>query len=1259
MANYYETLTNQYSINKTLCFRLEPIGNTFDNIQKNHILDKDEQRKKDYVLVKGLIDKYHIKIINEALQGKKLSGLEDLSELYFMNKRDDKQEKALEEGFTSLRKQIADRLRKHEKYQLLGKKELITNELPQTAQTQEEKDALKSFEKFTTYFTSFNKVRENLYSDEKKSSTVAYRLIEENLPRFLDNIIVYEMLKKYAVDISNVQDVLNKYRIKNIDEVFLVDGFNYVLTQEGIDIYDFIVGELNKSINLYNQQEKNSTYRKTTKIPKMKVLYKQLLIEHEKAFVIEEFRSDEELLDTLRHFAEEMFLFLTEENEKGIYQLLDILKGTSGQGIYVKNDASLTTLSYIVYKKWNQLTDAISRQYDTDYQGRKKINTEKYQEEKTKNLKKVKSYSVDILQEMCKGIETVNDSVSILECFSLRLSADIEDIIENYHRYIGEIKNFDTSKMLMKYTDGVHAIKDYLDAIKRLEADVKLLSGTGMETDKDFEFYGEYAAAYDQIQKVDKLYNMVRNYLTKKPFSTEKMKLNFDNPIFLEGWPDEIAHSSFILASDNNYYLGVMDSKKKSDFAEFPKPQSIKDTIYKMKYLQMADAQKDIQNLMVIDGETVKKNGRKEKQGIYAGENIILEDLKCKYLPQEINDIRLSKAYSVLSDNFSREKLNKFIEYYQERVKEYYSSYTFNFKEPLDYKDFGDFTDDINRQAYQLHFEPVSKAFINNQVEIGNLYLFRIYSKDFSEHSKGNYNLHTIYWKMLFDERNLSNLVYKLNGGAEVFYRPASIKPEDTVVHKKGTALINKNASNDKKKSKFEYDIVKDKRYTEDKFEFHVPITMNYTALGDGKNSKFNRLVNSVLKKSENVHVIGIDRGERNLLYIVVVDPQGNIVEQFSLNSIISHYGERNVPVDYHELLNGKEKQRDEARRSWSSIENIKDLKEGYMSQVVHVIAELVLKYNAVIAIEDLNFGFMRDRQKVEKQVYQKFEKRLIDKLNYLVIDKSRTQIDPYQTGGSLNALQLTGSFESFNKLGKQTGIIYYVPAWMTSKTDPTTGFANLFYLKYENREKAREFFGRFDSIIYNPEQDYFEFAFDYRKFTFKADGSKTNWTICSFGERIEKYRNPEANNNFEDRIANPTELLKELFEKYNIFYQSGDNVVGQICKIEESSFYNELYFCLRLILQIRNSSSDGTRDYLQSCVMNEEGGFYNSECAGEKLPKDADANGAYNIARKGLWMLQQIRETDDENLTKNKLIMSNKDWLKYAQENRNRSWHG
>ena len=55
------------------------------------------------------------------------------------------------------------------------------------------------------------------------------------------------------------------------------------------------------------------------------------------------------------------------------------------------------------------------------------------------------------------------------------------------------------------------------------------------------------------------------------------------------------------------------------------------------------------------------------------------------------------------------------------------------------------------------------------------MYLFQIYNKDFSDYSKGTPNMHTLYWKALFDERNLADVVYKLNGEAEMFYRKKSI----------------------------------------------------------------------------------------------------------------------------------------------------------------------------------------------------------------------------------------------------------------------------------------------------------------------------------------------------------------------------------------------------------------------------------------------------------------------------------------------------
>ena len=81
----------------------------------------------------------------------------------------------------------------------------------------------------------------------------------------------------------------------------------------------------------------------------------------------------------------------------------------------------------------------------------------------------------------------------------------------------------------------------------------------------------------------------------------------------------------------------------------------------------------------------------------------------------------------------------------------------------------------------------------------------------------------------------------------------------------------------------------------------------------------------------------------------------------------------------------------------------------------------------------------------------------------------------------------------------------------------------------------------------------------------------------------------------------------------------------------------------------MRNSVTGSEVDYLQSPVSDENGVFYNSEDANESLPENADANGAYNIARKGLWVINQIKQASD--LKKIDLAISNKEWLKFAQE--------
>lgn len=1222
-----------YPVSKTLRFELKPLGRTQEYIERDGVLDTDFHRAESYKKVKTIIDRYHKQFIDDALSGIQLQDMDKFQMLYSMGQRDEKQDKEFKNIQASLRKQIVQKIQAHPKYKNLFKKEFIKNELVEfTKNNQEEKTLVEEFQDFSTYFTGFYQNRANMYSDEEKSTAIAYRIVHQNFPKFLDNMKVFMMVQNNEIN-DKLEGLLfelkKKVKIESIEEYFELSGFNKVITQKGIDTYNLILGAysdenkekiqgLNEFINLYNQKT-------GSKIPKMKPLFKQILSDKEKvSFVLEEFESDAEVLEAINKFYSHMQqeIFCNEE-QINISELLSQISSYDIDRIYIKNDGELTTISKYIFGDWAYINTAIGEHYDRNYVSSKKTNknTEKYEETKKKALKKIKSYSIGELNEIVQ--EYAETDACIEDYFIHQITEKIDKINHAYDacRYLFNPSNKGKGSIL-KNDEVTAQIKNLLDAVKELQWLIKPLVGGQENSQKDEAFYAELLRIWERLDEVTLLYNKVRNYVTKKPYSLEKVKLNFFKSTLLDGWDKnkERDNLGIIMMKDGLYYLGIMNRNCNRVMDEAPKAVSDK-RYHKMEYKLLPGPNKMLPKVFFS----------KSRIDEFAPSERIIEKYK--------------KGTHKKGDNFSLTDCHELIDFFKNSIQKHeeWSKFDFQFSDTETYEDISGFYREVEHQGYKITFKDIDESYIDELVENGQLYLFQIYNKDFSPYSKGKPNLHTMYWKMLFSPENLKNVVYKLNGQAEIFYRKASIAEEDIVTHEAGKPIANRDLSAEKKESTFDYTLTKDKRFTVDKYQFHVPITMNFQASGE---NHINRKVNQVIHDVDDIHVIGIDRGERNLLYVSVIDKNGTIEKQMSLNEIVS-CDQKGLEhkKDYHQLLDIREKENKMSRQNWKTVNTIKELKEGYLSQAVHVITQLMVEYHAIVVLEDLNFGFMRSRQKVEKQVYQKFEKMLIQKLNYLV-DKDRK---PEENGGLLHAYQLTDKLENFQSKGKQSGLLYYVPAWNTSKLDPTTGFVNLFYTKYESMEKTREFILKFDSIRYNRQNKYFEFAFDYSKFTYKAEGSRTNWCICSYGKRIENYRNPEKDNNWDARKVDLTKELKELFMEYQIFHEDQD-LREYMVKIDKADFYKRFLRLFSLILQMRNSDATTGEDKLCSPVINSHGDFFESG-KDKNMPMDADANGAYNIARKGLWIVEQIQKTDIDKLDNLKLAMSNKEWLQYAQE--------
>lgn len=1287
-----------YPLSKTLRFEAKPIGATLKNIIKSGLLEEDEHRAQSYVKVKKLIDEYHKVFIDRVLndgcltienKGKKDS-LEEYYESYMSKSNDENVSKTFKEIQGNLRSVIAKELTDDKAYaNLFGNKliesykdkeeknKIIDSDLIQfinsaepsqlDSMSQDEANELvKEFWGFTTYFVGFFDNRKNMYTSEEKSTGIAYRLINENLPKFIDNMEAFKRAVAKPEIQANMEELYSNFaeylNVESIQEMFQLDYYNMLLTQKQIDVYNAIIGGktdeehdvkikgINEYINLYNQQHKDE------KLPKLKALFKQILSDRNAiSWLPEEFYSDQDVLNAIKDCYERL-----SENvlgDKVLKSLLCSLSDYNLNGIFVRNDLQLTDISQKMFGNWSVVQDAIMQNIKNMAPARKRKESEEDYEKRISDIfKKADSFSIQYINDCLNEMD--DNNLHAVDGYFATLGAvntptmqreNLFALIQNAYTDISDLLDTPYPKNMNLAQDktNVAKVKALLDAIKSLQHFVKPLLGKGDESDKDERFYGELASLWTELDTVTPLYNMIRNYMTRKPYSEKKIKLNFENPQLLGGWDanKEKDYATIILRRNGMYYLAIMnkDSKRLLGKTMPSDGEYYEKMVYKFfkdvtTMIPKCSTQlKDVQAFFKVNTDDFVLNSKAFNKPLTITKEVF-----------DLNNVlygkfkKFQKGYlSATGDTAGyTHAVNVWIKFCMDFLNSYESTcmYDFSSLKFESYLSLDAFYQDANLLLYKLSFTNVSVSFIDKLVDEGKMYLFQIYNKDFSDYSKGTPNMHTLYWKALFDERNLADVVYKLNGQAEMFYRKKSINNTHPT-HPANHPIQNKNKDNKKKESVFEYDLIKDRRYTVDKFLFHVPITMNFKSVGS---ENINQQVREYLQQADDTHIIGIDRGERHLLYLVVIDMQGEIKEQFTLNEIVNEYNGNTYRTNYHDLLDTREEERLKARQSWQTIENIKELKEGYLSQVIHKITQLMVKYHAVVVLEDLNKGFMRGRQKVEKQVYQKFEKMLIDKLNYLVDKKA----DAAQSGGLLNAYQLTSKFDSFQKLGKQSGFLFYIPAWNTSKIDPVTGFVNLLDTR-QNTEKAKAFFSKFDAIRYNANKDWFEFNLDYDKFGTKAEGTRTKWILCTQGNRICTFRNAEKNSQWDNLKIDLTREMKSLFEHYHI--NICGNLKEEICSQTDKAFFTGLLHMLKLTLQMRNSITGTETDYLVSPVADENGVFYDSRSCGDALPKNADANGAYNIARKGLMLIGQIKETKD--LANFKYDISNKAWLNFAQQ--------
>ncbi len=404
----FDKFTHLYPVTKTLRFELKPVGKTLAHIQRKGFIANDEERADNYKQMKKTIDEYHKDFISRALSEVQLTELDKFFDLYQQNKVktvDDKQKKAYKTAQDNLRKHIVKGFKSDEfktKFGQLFKKELLTKNLEEWLQANSPTDSegkplfyVDDFKKFTTYFTGFHDNRKNIYSDEDKHTALAFRLIHENLPKYFENIVALQSIQDKHPQLfqrfnTAISTDLSKLFTENIslDDMLTTEFYNQLLTQQGIDNYNQLLGGIsgqsgdkklqgfNELINLYNQQLPKS--EKKNKAPKLKQLYKQILSDRSSiSFLPEKFVDDGELYQAINdYYLNHLISKLDDTHSNNVLNSVAILvKAISHYDlnkIYIKNDSTLNSIARKLFGDYAVLSHALEHYYQshimTDYQ---------------------------------------------------------------------------------------------------------------------------------------------------------------------------------------------------------------------------------------------------------------------------------------------------------------------------------------------------------------------------------------------------------------------------------------------------------------------------------------------------------------------------------------------------------------------------------------------------------------------------------------------------------------------------------------------------------------------------------------------------------------------------------------------------------------------------------------------------------------------------------------------------------------------------
>ena len=795
-----EDMINLYPLQKTLCFELiridkdgriskdlEPIidEKTREHVEKHKIVEHAKKKLEDVKEVQYLLDSIHRDIIEESLENlSKDRNFNDYLKKYINLQKDIN---AKYKRLNSIKK------KKGKKYNE------ITKDI-QDKENQFNQNKNNIFSIVREYFINNDKY-EKIFDDKKRGE-----LLKEKFPEKIELISSFDSFnsdfEEYDERLKYIyQDDVTRYddRFKDIYEEndykkytayksipYRLINYNFPIFIKNAEILNDYIR--NNRITMYISKDKELELSNISKFPCFFVLIPKdedfelsdIILKHEAIRNIDEFAhyitgaGIKNYNDFIKEINQEITKYNQRQYENGKrtgkeYSYLSHL-GLFKDLFDLEQDTDILTKIY----SDKELVDIIKTFSSED-------NLKEFKDvfiniDQKYNLEQLYIKNGDYLNKLGLNTKKINKSyIQLSELKSELKSQNVCETISN--KAIELVKNFDNAlrdenlKEILAKFDGF----DELDELKKFE----ILSVRDLGRHKDKKKNKEEINCIENfLDSIKKISEFVSLFMPKK--SEDRHLINFDKinfDIYNKINPERLAKIDQIYNHVQSYFTQKKYSTKK-----------IRLNFDVDSFLETWDIDKidsDLKNILIKEEES------------YLGTILIKKE----------NGIKKYFLGIINKENFSG------FEYVEEAENNY---------EPMICKkeeDVTNSTSDNNKKEKAY----ISRECIKNMVERDELYLFQISNKHLRKDYYKNKNFHTIYWNNVFDDYNKKNKIFTINGEAKLFYRPKSLERE--ITHPKGQDIPNK--TNPKEISNFNIDLIKDKRYTENKLLLYIPVTIN------------------------------------------------------------------------------------------------------------------------------------------------------------------------------------------------------------------------------------------------------------------------------------------------------------------------------------------------------------------------------------------------------------------------------------------------